>query len=401
MKIRPIILCGGAGTRVWAKSKKNLPKQFIDWGGWTLFGKTLDRVKNPIFDYPIITTNLDYLKFIKKIIAKHKIKKYKIILEPLKKNTAPAILTSALIKEIPLNQPMLFFSSDNLIKKINVFNRAIYLHSKHLTENNIFIFGIKPTSPSTEYGYFISKKNKKNLNKVQRFIEKPKKDKLKKIIKQKAYMNAGIFFARKDSIINNFIKYDFNTYNKCLESLMKSKNKNNIYYPNIKYFKDLIPISFDYAILEKSQDINAIKLNLPLTDLGNWKEIWRFFKKSKSKNYIKKNTFVRPWGKYINLFAGKGFLLKELIINPNSAISLQKHFFRSERWLINSGRPKITIDKKSFFKTEGDTILVPKGSIHRIQNIYNAPVQIIEVQMGKILKESDIVRFKDIYGRVK
>jgi len=401
MKIRPIILCGGAGTRVWAKSKKNLPKQFIDWGGWTLFGKTLDRVKNPIFDYPIITTNLDYLKFIKKIIAKHKIKKYKIILEPLKKNTAPAILTSALIKEIPLNQPMLFFSSDNLIKKINVFNRAVYLHSKHLTDNNIFIFGIKPTSPSTEYGYFISKKNKKNLNKVQSFIEKPKNDTLKKIIKKKAYMNAGIFFARKDSIINNFIKYDFDTYKKCLESLMKAKNENNIYYPNKKYFKNLIPISFDYSILEKSQDINAIKLNLPLTDLGNWKEIWKFFKKSKSKNYIKKNTFVRPWGKYINLFVGKGFLLKELIINPNSAISLQKHFFRSERWLINSGRPKITIDKKSFFKTEGDTILVPKGSIHRIQNIYNVPVQIIEVQMGKILKESDIVRFKDIYGRIK
>jgi len=401
MKIRPIILCGGAGTRVWAKSKKNLPKQFIDWGGWTLFGKTLDRVKNPIFDYPIITTNLDYLKFIKKIIAKHKIKKYKIILEPLKKNTAPAILTSALIKEIPLNQPMLFFSSDNLIKKINVFNRAVYLHSKHLTDNNIFIFGIKPTSPSTEYGYFISKKNKKNLNKVQSFIEKPKNDTLKKIIKKKAYMNAGIFFARKDSIINNFIKYDFDTYKKCLESLMKAKNENNIYYPNKKYFKNLIPISFDYSILEKSQDINAIKLNLPLIDLGNWKEIWKFFKKSKSKNYIKKNTFVRPWGKYINLFVGKGFLLKELIINPNSAISLQKHFFRSERWLINSGRPKITIDKKSFFKTEGDTILVPKGSIHRIQNIYNVPVQIIEVQMGKILKESDIVRFKDIYGRIK
>ena len=401
MKIRPIILCGGAGTRVWAKSKKNLPKQFIDWGGWTLFGKTLDRVKNPIFDYPIITTNIDYLKFIKKIIAKHKIKKYKIILEPLKKNTAPAILTSALIKEIPLNQPMLFFSSDNLIKKINVFNRAVYLHSKHLTDNNIFIFGIKPTSPSTEYGYFISKRNKKNLNKVQSFIEKPKKDTLKKIIKKKAYMNAGIFFTRKDSIINNFIKYDFDTYKICLESLMKGKNENNIYYPNIKYFKNLIPISFDYSILEKSQDINAIKLNLPLTDLGNWKEIWKFFKKYKSKNYIKKNTFVRPWGKYINLFVGKGFLLKELIINPNSAISLQKHFFRSERWLINSGKPRITIDKKSFFKTEGDTILVPQGSIHRIQNIYNVPVQIIEVQMGKILKESDIVRFKDIYGRIK
>ena len=63
MKIRPIILCGGAGTRLWPKSKKNTPKQFIDWGGWTLFDKTLERLKTPIFDYPIITTNYSYLKF--------------------------------------------------------------------------------------------------------------------------------------------------------------------------------------------------------------------------------------------------------------------------------------------------------------------------------------------------
>ena len=89
MKIRPVILCGGAGTRIWPQSKKNLPKQFIDWGGWTLFGKTLQRIKHPIFDFPIITTNLSYLKLIKIELKKNKIKKYRIILEPLKKNTAP------------------------------------------------------------------------------------------------------------------------------------------------------------------------------------------------------------------------------------------------------------------------------------------------------------------------
>jgi len=61
MKIKPVILCGGAGTRLWPKSKSNLPKQFIDFGGWTLFQKTLLRIKNPIFDYPIISTNLIYL----------------------------------------------------------------------------------------------------------------------------------------------------------------------------------------------------------------------------------------------------------------------------------------------------------------------------------------------------
>ena len=110
MKIIPVILCGGAGTRLWSKSKNNLPKQFIDWGGWTLFEKTLKRVKDSIFDYPIITTNFDYLNLVKKYLIKSKIKKYKIILEPFKKNTAPAILSSALLRDVPYNQSMIFFS---------------------------------------------------------------------------------------------------------------------------------------------------------------------------------------------------------------------------------------------------------------------------------------------------
>ena len=109
MKIRPVILCGGAGTRLWPQSKKNLPKQFIDWGGWTLFGKTLERVKGSIFDYPVITTNSAYLNLVIKYLIKHKIKKYRIILEPFKKNTAPAILSSALLGEIPYKQPIYDF----------------------------------------------------------------------------------------------------------------------------------------------------------------------------------------------------------------------------------------------------------------------------------------------------
>jgi len=158
MKVRPIILCGGAGTRLWPKSKKNTPKQFIDWGGWTLFDKTLQRIKSPIFDYPIITTNSDYLEQIKKHLYKNKIKKSIIILEPFKKNTAPAILSSALIKEIPNDQPMIFITSDNLIKQYKKFNKYVSSNMKHLNSNNIFIFGIKPNTPSSEYGYFLTKK---------------------------------------------------------------------------------------------------------------------------------------------------------------------------------------------------------------------------------------------------
>lgn len=109
MKIRPVILCGGAGTRLWSKSKKNTVKQFIDFGGWTLFQKTFERIKNPIFDYPIISTNISYLNPVRKYLSKHKINKYKIILEPFKKNTTAAILSSALLEEVSFEQPMIFF----------------------------------------------------------------------------------------------------------------------------------------------------------------------------------------------------------------------------------------------------------------------------------------------------
>ena len=125
MKIKPVILCGGAGTRLWSQSKKKLPKQFIDWGGWTLFGKTLERIKGSIFDSPIITTNISYLKFVKKHLRKHKVNKYQIILEPYKKNTAAAILSSALLKEVSVDQPMIFFPADQLIEKTNKFNYFI------------------------------------------------------------------------------------------------------------------------------------------------------------------------------------------------------------------------------------------------------------------------------------
>ena len=122
--------------------------------------------------------------------------------------------------------------------------------------------------------------------------------------------------------------------------------------------------------------------------------------KNKPKYYKKNNIFDNPWGKYINLYSSKGFRVKELIINPKSSISLQKHIHRSEHWTVISGRPKYRIDKKKFFKNKNETTFIPKGSIHRIENIYNTPVKIIEVQIGSILRETDIIRFKDIYGRI-
>ena len=399
MKIRPVILCGGAGTRLWSDSKNHKAKQFIDFGGWTLFGKTLERIKSPFFDYPIISTNLKYLKDIKKNLKNKGITKYRIVLEPAKKNTAPAILTSALIKEIPDKQPLVFLSSDHLIEKKEKFNHEIKKHKKFLNDKNIFIFGIKPSSISDQYGYFITKKIN-NLNQVSRFIEKPNLSKAKTIIKKGGYWNSGMFFLRKDSLINNFIRYQKKIYKNSLLAVSRSKQKNSIYYLNKKAFIKNPSKSFDYAILEKTKKINAIKLNIQWSDLGSWKEILLMFKKNKSKYLKKKNIFKRPWGSYTNLYNGNNFLIKELNVKPNGVLSLQKHFHRSEHWVVTQGIPKITLNKKSFLKKPYETIFIPKGAIHRIQNQNKKTIKIMEAQLGSILKETDIVRYEDIYGRI-
>jgi mannose-1-phosphate guanylyltransferase/mannose-6-phosphate isomerase len=401
MKIRPVILCGGAGTRLWSQSKNNLAKQFIDFGGWSLLEKTLERVKGPTFDYPIISTNAKYLKLVKSYLKKFKVKNYKIVLEPSKRNTAPAILASALIKDIPNEQPLMFFAADHLIEKASIFNKAINKNKTKLTDQNIFIFGIKPTSPSSEYGYFLTKKVKENINKVTKFIEKPKEAKAKQVIKQKGYWNSGMFFLRKDSIINNFKKYQPTIYKNCVNAVSKAKLKDNTYYLNKASFEKATAKSFDYAILEKTKQINAIKLDIPWSDLGSWKEILKMYDKNKNKYYKKKNVYYRPWGRYVNLFEGKGFLIKELFVKSKGILSLQKHHHRSEHWLVTQGTPKITLNKDSFSKKQNDHIFIPLEAVHRIENPGNKSVKIIEAQVGSILKESDIVRFQDVYGRIK
>jgi mannose-1-phosphate guanylyltransferase/mannose-6-phosphate isomerase len=401
MKIKPVILCGGSGTRLFPGFKNVPSKQFIDFGGWNLFEKTLDRIKNTIFDSPVISTNTIYKNLVLRALKKSKISKYKIILEPTKKNTAAAVISSSLLDEIKLNQPILFVPSDHFMPKKEIFNNILYSNLKNLHGKNIFIFGVKPKTPTSKYGYILNKKINKNINKVINFIEKPKKALAIKLIKNKALWNSGIVLARKDSIINNAKIYQKNLFTHCLKSLIKVSQNKKIIKLNKKSFNKIIPISFDYAILVKVKEINSISLNNSWSDLGSWSEIFKILKTQMKKNLLKKNTFYRPWGLYKNYFRGQKFLLKELTVNAKSSISLQKHYHRSEHWTIINGRPKITIGKKVFFKNINESVFVPKGSIHRIENIYQKPVKIIEAQIGNVLKETDIIRYKDVYGRAK
>ena len=398
MKVLPVIICGGAGTRLFPENKNNLPKQFIDFGNWTMFQRTLERINSSIYLPPIISTNVKYLSLVKKYLKKYKVKDYNIVLEPSKKNTAPAILAVTLLKDIKSSQPIIFLPSDQLIEDKIKFNVAVEKNAKKINYKDVFIFGIKPTDASDQYGYFL---RKNNSIEVSKFFEKPDKSFAKKLIKQKALWNAGIFLSNKESLINHFIKNQKNMFVDCLNSVNKSVKKNNCIFLEKKSFNKIKPLSFDYAILEKIKKIKSIKLINNWSDLGSWKAINMLFKNIRFKLYNKKNLFKRPWGTYRNLFKGKNFLIKELIVNKNGCLSLQKHKFREEHWFIFEGKPEITLGKKIVKPLKNDLIFIPKGSIHRIKNKFKKPVKIIEAQIGKVLKETDIIRLDDIYGRIK
>jgi mannose-6-phosphate isomerase-like protein (cupin superfamily) len=214
-----------------------------------------------------------------------------------------------------------------------------------------------------------------------------------------------MLFGTVEAFSNCFEEHDPKTWEYCWKAVRKGKynynNNKSVSEVSKKIFKKINSRSFDYAVLEKYNYVKGIKLDIDWTDLGNWFEILKIFNKKKTKYFKKKNLFKRPWGHYVNLYRGKGFLIKELFVKPKGILSLQKHYHRSEHWLITQGIAKVTLDKKTFLMHQNEKIFIPLGSIHRIQNNYKKPLKIIEAQVGSILKETDIVRFQDIYGRVK
>ena len=117
-----------------------------------------------------------------------------------------------------------------------------------------------------------------------------------------------------------------------------------------------------------------------------------------TKNYLG-NVEKRPWGNYHVIAKNTGYQIKEIIVLKNSKLSLQKHKSRSEFWQIVKGKSKITIEEKEYYLKEKEHIYIPKNSIHRIENIGNEELIFIEIQLGEDLKEDDIIRLEDDYGR--
>lgn len=462
-------MVGGTGERLWPLSRKNYPKQFNKLiSKKSLFQETLIRFmknKKINFDDPVIVTNNEYRFIINEQLKELKISPKLIILEPLKKNTSPAILASTLFEKNSQNL-ILLVPSDHFIENKNLFLNDLAFALKKFQNDYLSIFGIKPNRVETGYGYIKVLKNEKSkLRTFEGFIEKPDIKKAKIFYKKGNYLwNSGLILFNPAFLISLFKKHDPSTFKNVQKAILNGKNDLNFFRLDEKNWKKCKNISIDYAILEKIQNIKVIRANFVWDDLGDWKSIWKninksglakigntvdlnsenclFFssstyqvlatigvdnlivvsmddavlvvnknetqkvkeivKKLKSKKYNQaedhKKDF-RPWGNFENLISEDNFKVKKISVAPGESLSLQKHKHRSENWVVVKGMAKVTLNKKIIYKNVGESIYIPKSSIHRLENKTKKELVIIEVQTGDYFGEDDIIRLEDKYSR--
>lgn len=463
MKI--VILAGGSGTRLWPLSRDAFPKQFLKIDDeWSLLQKTILRFyrKGATSDL-LIVTNPECLHLVKsQAKAIDPELENRVLVEPVRRNTGPAIVYAAKYlleaEGVSETETLLITPSDQLIQNPEQF--AVLVERADLLAQNgsIVTFGVVPDKPETGYGYLEVKLDEQTaIHRVERFVEKPSVEVARGYLESGNYLwNSGIFgFTARtlfDEIIEiapelreasqlNFkelhdqfsqqpaisIDYavmersqnivviplpihwtDLGSWDSVFHAMQKDSNQNvkvgNVHAINttnslIYGGKRLIStIGLDDVIIVETDD--ALFLGKK-GESQKVKELVEELKKRKSIEIVEHSTMQRPWGEYSVLESGPRFKVKRIIVNPGQKLSLQMHYHRSEHWVVVSGTAKVTIGDEEKLLHENESIYISKSTTHRLENPGKVVLEMIEVQVGEYTGEDDIVRFEDVYGRVK
>ena len=406
-KFRPIILAGGSGKRLWPLSTKKRPKQFISlFGDLSLFDLTLQRINNrDLFKKPIIVTSEEYLSLVEESLSKTGLEVERVILEPESKNTfsALALPVLALMKQ-KAEERYMVLPSDHYIP----FNKSFYKTCTNI--KNLFkkealtLIGVLPDNPSTEYGYISIKPSNDELKRVKSFIEKPKLEKAKQLVKQpNTFWNSGIFCFEGKWLGESIKTLEPEMYSLLLDLLPFPEDDQIYFYPDKDKFSKLTDISFDKAIVESNRHNFVATLDAGWTDLGSWHSLSNLQKQPEhgltlyaDGNYPRTE---KPWGYFEILFETKFSKVKILSVDPGQMLSMQMHEHRSETWYVTQGIATVTKEDKKLELYPGENIVIEQRERHRVQNFGNEVLEIIEIQTGTYFGEDDIVRFEDMYGR--
>lgn len=475
-RIHPVLLSGGAGTRLWPLSRAAYPKQFLTLlGEHSLLQTTALRVADPdLFAPPVVVTNTDHRFIVAEQLRMVGIEPAAILLEPVPRNSAPAAVAAALhLLARDRDATLLLLAADHAMTRPEAFLEAVQAALPAARAGQIVTFGIAPDRPETSYGYILSGAGigpSGSVRAVERFVEKPDAESARRYLADGRYLwNSGNFLATAATLEREAERHASELLAAARDAVAGSRADLDFLRLDSDAFARAPAISIDYAIMERTDAAAVVACDPGWSDIGSFDALAGALGRDVRGNAAAgpvshvdsartlaistgpliatlglDNTVVvatpdavlvadgdrvqevravvervreahraqvdghadvhRPWGSYRNLDIGEGFLVKQIRIKPGGRLSLQTHAHRAEHWTVIEGQARVTLGPTADALDVVDlsahqSIDIPRGWVHRLENMTDAPAAIIEVQSGEVLSEEDIERLDDVYGR--
>lgn len=469
--IIPVLLAGGAGTRLWPLSRKGFPKQFSALlGPQSLFQQAAKRLSGPGYARPMVLSNADFRFIVVEQLAKSHIDPGAILIEPEGRNTGPAILAAVMYaaRHTP-DALMLVAPSDHDIADSNAFLAAVSAAVPAARAGRIVTFGIQPDRAETGYGWLelATPPLCDAPTPLHRFVEKPDRTRAEAMLASGNFLwNAGIFLFSVQTALQAFHNHAPGLVAPVQAALDQAQADLGFLRLASGPWSQAEDISIDFAVMERAQNLDVMPFSAGWSDLGDWAAIWREAARDARGNAISgdvieidcENNLLRaesgdqvlvgiglsdmiavamkdavlvapraraqevkaavaalkarearqaesfamdhrPWGWFETLAFSDRFQVKRIVVKPGGILSLQSHLHRAEHWIVVSGTARVTIGEIVSLVPENQSVFIPLGAKHRLENPGKVPMVLIEVQTGAYLGEDDIIRYEDVYAR--